>query len=118
MSYVFVLDSRDYKSGIQLNVDQYIHDYYKILKQLLYYSHKSEVKVVCDEYSIGLFEDLPASVFIMNRRKDIEESCHLDDVMINHREITDEKENLKFHLSVTYPFAWTKIVRNIRERFS
>lgn len=118
MSYVFVFDGRHYEYGIYLNVHQYVHDYYKLLKKLLYYSHKGDVKVICDEQSLPLFENLSVSTFIMHKRKDITDSCDLDDIMINHLEITEEKENLRFFISKTYPNAWGFISKNLTTRFS
>jgi hypothetical protein len=118
MSYVFILDSNDYPAieGFK-NVEAYINDYYKIVKKLIPLSYDHEIKIFCDEDSTCLFTDLPVSSIQIRENKKLLSYFEVEDILINCKDITDTKDQLRDFIRIAYPKVWVSVVNNLNTRF-
>lgn len=117
MNLVFVINSKDYPSSEGLkNVDDYIEVYYRILERLIPLSYKHNIKIICDEESVCLFENLPVqSISVWSDGIDIKDLYEWDDELV--RIGCESKWDLKEFLRLVYPNSWNQIVTNLNTRF-
>ena len=117
MSLVFVINSKDFRSSEGLkNVDDYIEVYYRILKRMLPLSYCHNIKIICDEESVCLFDNLPVqSITVWDEGIDIKDLYDWDDEL--QRIGRESKWDLKEFLRLVYPNSWSQIVINLNSRF-
>lgn len=120
MTKVFVINSNDFPFAAEFNnVYGYIHMYYKIIKELIPLSYKYPIKIICDEASVCLFDNLPVTSIVVceNVPKRFDKYVDWDDEIVNVSNINEKKEELKEYIRLTYPNAWKSVVGNVNTRF-
>lgn len=118
MSFVFVLDTNEFSVDEHFyNVESYVTEYYKIIKKLIPLSYLRPIKVICDEKSACLFNDLPIMTIEIIENKNMLDHFEVDDILMNCNDITDTKDKLRDYIKIVYPQSWTSIINNLNTRF-